>query len=499
MNNTKRLFLTTFCTLPLCGEVPLGPLHWAFPTGGAIFSSPATCGDGRVYFGTDEGSVYCLDGSGASPELVWRFDGAADWIDSTPVVTSGGLVVFGSWDGRVYALDKDSGESVWEYQTANYIMSSAAVAATGEIIVGGGDGLLYAFSAEGDVLWIYPADDAIDASPAIADGIVYAGDSAGVLHAVRLDDGTSLWTFAVDVVAGRDPDILSSPAIGPDGTVYFGSRNHRFYALTAGGIRQWSFEAFEPIDSSPAVSPDGSVVVGSREGYLFFFDAAGVLERQVFVGDIFYASPTYDSAGNVYIAAYAGEGFSHVLAISPEGDHQWAFPVPAFNDSSPLVAMDGRLYIGMDDFNLFAFDLDGVTPGLDSWAAFRDNPRRTGRRTGYFGSAGVFRLFPRAEATADDWYWLDGFGSGWFFGKNVPWLFHPDHGHLWVEKGGAQGVWMHDSALGWLHTFSDSPGNFYFKADSAGWIYHEPGTSHADGGRWIYRYATGTWEIVPGG
>src|SRR6187200_2942267 len=47
-----------------------------------------------------------------------------------------------------------------------------------------------------DVLWKYPAgkDAGFDATPVIADGVIYIGDSAGTFHAVGLNDGKKKWT-----------------------------------------------------------------------------------------------------------------------------------------------------------------------------------------------------------------------------------------------------------------------------------------------------------------
>src|SRR5690242_19557118 len=52
-----------------------------------------------------------------------------------------------------------------------------------------------------DVVWKYPAgkysaakDAGFDATPVIAGGVIYIGDSAGTFHAVRLADGTRVWT-----------------------------------------------------------------------------------------------------------------------------------------------------------------------------------------------------------------------------------------------------------------------------------------------------------------
>src|SRR5262245_38134524 len=47
-----------------------------------------------------------------------------------------------------------------------------------------------------DVLWKYAAgkDAGLDATPVVAGGVIYVGDSAGTFHAVRLADGSRVWT-----------------------------------------------------------------------------------------------------------------------------------------------------------------------------------------------------------------------------------------------------------------------------------------------------------------
>src|SRR5689334_21130631 len=52
-----------------------------------------------------------------------------------------------------------------------------------------------------DVVWKYSAgksstakDAGFDATPVIADGVIYIGDSAGTFHADRLADGQRVWT-----------------------------------------------------------------------------------------------------------------------------------------------------------------------------------------------------------------------------------------------------------------------------------------------------------------
>ena len=60
--------------------------------------------------------------------------------------------------------------------------------------------------------------------------------------------------------------MLSSPAIGSDGTVYVGSEDNKLYALSGkSGIKLWEFETGSHVTSSPAIGSDGTVYVGSHD------------------------------------------------------------------------------------------------------------------------------------------------------------------------------------------------------------------------------------------
>jgi outer membrane protein assembly factor BamB len=75
--------------------------------------------------------------------------------------------------------------------------------------------------------------------------------------------GEELWRWTTD--AG----ILSSPAIGPDGTVYCGSDDGNVYAVSAEGGLRWVFRAGEVVHASPAVGADGTIYVGSTTGQFY--------------------------------------------------------------------------------------------------------------------------------------------------------------------------------------------------------------------------------------
>ena len=56
-----------------------------------------------------------------------------------------------------------------------------------------------------EVLWKYPAgkDAGFDATPVVADGVIYVGDNAGTFHAVRLADGNKVGRRTLPTAASQ--------------------------------------------------------------------------------------------------------------------------------------------------------------------------------------------------------------------------------------------------------------------------------------------------------
>jgi hypothetical protein len=68
-----------------------------------------------------------------------------------------------------------------------------------------------------------------------------------------------LWSVELDSLAD------SSPAIGPNGDVYVGTFEGRFYAITRDGVLRWTYQTGREIKSSPAIAADGTIYFGSRD------------------------------------------------------------------------------------------------------------------------------------------------------------------------------------------------------------------------------------------
>jgi outer membrane protein assembly factor BamB len=195
------------------------------------------------------------------------------------------------------------------------------------------DHRLYAFDANGNQLWMFGTLDFVNSSPAVqcggsGDQIVYAGSLDGYLYAVNAQTGALQWKAMLF-------GIFSSPAIGPDGTIYVGSQARRVWAIRPDGTTRWAFTTNRPVTSSPAIGSDGTVYVGDQNG--------------------------------------------QVYAISPAGKLRWAATTGGTIHASPTITDSGRLYIGSSDRNFYAFKIDSQGTAGSCWPMFRHDAGHTGR------------------------------------------------------------------------------------------------------------------------
>ena len=80
----------------------------------------------------------------------------------------------------------------------------------------------------------------------------------------KVSTGVKLWEFETKSA------VFSSPGIGPDGTLYVGSRDNNLYAIDCkSGAKLWEFEMGDMVWSSPAVGPDGTIYVGSYDKKIY--------------------------------------------------------------------------------------------------------------------------------------------------------------------------------------------------------------------------------------
>src|ERR1700743_1058804 len=107
-------------------------------------------------------------------------------------------------------------------------------------------------------------------------------------RALAIVEFTNIWSLNV----GKE--IASSPALSPDGTLYFGSGDNHLYAVSTNRFIKWAFRTGLDIKSSPAIGDDGTIYVGSRDRKFY--------------------------------------------AVTPEGKLKWSFATEGWVDSSPAIA-----------------------------------------------------------------------------------------------------------------------------------------------------------------
>jgi outer membrane protein assembly factor BamB len=179
-----------------CLNATSGVHIWNITMRGSL-SSPVAIG-GFIYVGSSDGNAYCLDASDGIK--IWNYTtwynaaGPAhgyEWGNtvSAPAVNDGRVYV-GSSDFDIFCLDAATGNKIWNFSTGGIASHPPTIA--GECVFAGSyDGNLYCLnSTSGLEIWRYPAGvfSPVSASgsvgsPVVSDGIVYVVGN-GVLSAI---------------------------------------------------------------------------------------------------------------------------------------------------------------------------------------------------------------------------------------------------------------------------------------------------------------------------
>ena len=241
-----------------CLDAATGTHIWNYTTGWEVTSSSPAVADGKVYIGSDDRKVYCLDA--ATGTHIWNYTTGL-MVYSSPTVADGRVYV-GSYDRKVYCLDAATGAHIWNYTTGSYVSSSPTVA-DGKVYIGSKDTRVYCLDATtGAHIWNYTKGSTVSSSPAVANGKVYVG-SYGV-YCLDASTGAHIWTYTIGSY------VSSSPAVA-NGKVYIGAYDNRVYCLDAStGTYIWDYQTSSDVDSSPAVA-DGMVFIGSDDHKVYAF------------------------------------------------------------------------------------------------------------------------------------------------------------------------------------------------------------------------------------
>jgi outer membrane protein assembly factor BamB len=355
-----------------------GDKIWKFKAGNKIQKPPTLGPDGNIYFASWDYHLYALDANTGGKKWVVNVGGTHH--PSTPAIGTNGYIYIAA-SNHIYAFDSETGDKKWGFQTGKYVTSSPAIGADGTIYVGSHSPVFYALNGEtGEQIWQKSNDlgsgnsNWVEASAAVSsDGFVYFGVQAR--RFLGLDNQTGDTVFSFKTNGG----IYSSPAIGDNGLIYFGSKDdHKVFALNRlTGEKKWEFETGEggSVRSSPAIGVDGTIYIGAHDKKVYALNGeTGVKKWEFVAGAGTMSSPAVDADGTVYI----GSDDKKVYALDGKtGVKKWEFLTGDRVFSSPVISPDGIIYIGSNDNYLYA--LKGSSGPADSpWPMFGQNPQRTG-------------------------------------------------------------------------------------------------------------------------
>jgi outer membrane protein assembly factor BamB len=300
-------------------------------------SSPAIAADRLLWVGTTDGDVVVLSAAGVL-QAALHTGGA---VRSSPVRSATGLSVIGSTDGTLYGVDR-LGETA---DAGNADAGDADAADAGD--EGGNEAGVLVRPAR--AVFRLPLA-AMLSSPAIGgDGTIYASTTAGKLIAVAADGSAVKWSATTNDTLG------SSPALASDGTIYIGSSDQKLYAFTPAGATKWMFDAGASITGSPVVGGDDTVYVGASDGKLHAVTPDGK-ERWVYAtGGAISGAPCV-RAGAVYVGS--DDKKLHAVATTT-GARKWTFDTLGAV-ATPVIAVDGTVYAGSADGKLYAVSPTGL-------------------------------------------------------------------------------------------------------------------------------------------
>ena len=248
---------------------------------------------------------------------------------STPAVDRNGVVWVGTAAGDVVALVDGAIAAV--LHTGAEVQSSPAIDANGRTVVAGGDGVLYGVTM-----------------PAITDAGTDAGDAG--------DAGPPSAAIAFALTLGP---MRSSPAIGPDGTVYVGTVDGHLVAVRGdGSATRWSVATNDTLGASPAIAQDGTIWIGSTDHALYAVSPDGTTKARIDLGAEIHGSPAVGGDGAVYVGTIDGK-----LHAIVEGKEAWSYPTGGAITGAPAV-FAGTVYVGSADRALHAV---ATADGKERW------------------------------------------------------------------------------------------------------------------------------------
>lgn len=341
--------------------------QWKFRAKGAINKKP-TVYNNNLLFGANDGVIYCLNRM--TGEKRWAYDTHKSEMGafrhfSVPYAADGKMFI-GSADKKVYCLDIASGKLLFEFSADDWVRS-APVFKDDRYFFATLKGTLYGLEFQGSKVKLLfkksLGHHAVLADLAMQDELIVINDSDLWSYCVDTK-GSNVWKISlidsfmkdgsrifIDQIAGG-AYYQSKPTAAND-TVYFGTPMRFVYAVDAQtGEEKWKYELGASISGAPTLG-EGKIYIGQQGGEDEFYCLDAETGKKVWDTNLdwVWGSATY-SDGMVYVPGI--DGYAWALDAA-SGHVVWKYPFAMSVCSEPAVEGDIVIFGCWDNY-LKAFD-----------------------------------------------------------------------------------------------------------------------------------------------
>jgi outer membrane protein assembly factor BamB len=351
-------------------------IKWTYTTGGAVTASPVIV-NGKVYIGSYDGNLYCLNYNTGS--LVWTFP--TQWKAASTVAVSGGRVYTGADDGYIYCINAETGTQIWKtniyggnvpdvhFEVDTAEVRSSPIIVGDKLYVGALDGKVYCLStSDGSIKWTYTTNGQIGGSPTYSNGIVYITSVDRNLYALDASSGNKLWTWTTPrykTPAGINQMFFVGTPTVASGKIFIGTGGRSLsgppaYAClnATTGAQLWLVVTDSAGNSNQpyAITYYNGILYGEAHMSAVAFNATtGAEIWSQWLGHQVYTNPLYvddPSGAKVY---YGCDSYSITCFNATNGRPLSLYVTDAQVYSSPAIYA-GKIYVGSADCKVYCFD-----------------------------------------------------------------------------------------------------------------------------------------------
>lgn len=220
----------------------------------------------------------------------------------------------------------------------------------------------------GDRPWSFATAKAVFSTPVLGgDGTIYVGSADGYFYAIS-PSGKLLWRYKTGDLIDSAAVLGRSSTATHSATVTFGSGDEYLYQLRteptdlpAAQRLVWRYKAPKSLTAGQTVAwwegnvelaPGGNLLAGNTGGAAFALHPNGKLAWDYTAGNSVWTSAAVSPDGTSYWGSLSGSFFS----LDASGHLRWSVSTLGFVVSSPALGSDGTLYEGSFDGKLYAIN-----------------------------------------------------------------------------------------------------------------------------------------------